>query len=212
MADQVKQPETLWGKCFQDAFAALKWARAESSALNIDPSSISFGGISAGGQITFVLSHLARDAGIPVKLIMPSVPAASASLAYDQLSQSPFHSMYEFDRAPALPWAAIKWFGGLTQPRERRGELRAMWPAWWFEPLEAENWEGLGPAFIRTAECDPLRDEGEAYGKKLVEAGAKVTFKRYKGAVHTFMYFAESKNKQQYDADAIAALREAHGR
>lgn len=85
-----------------------------------------------------------------------------------------------------------------------------MWPEWWFEPLNAPNWEGLCPAFIRTGECDPLRDEGEAYGRKLIEAGVQTTFKRYRGSVHTFMYFQGTKRKMEYDADAIAALKEAH--
>ncbi|KAF3768100.1 hypothetical protein M406DRAFT_338732 [Cryphonectria parasitica EP155] len=203
-------PETVWGKCFQDAFSALKWARAESAALNLDPSSVSLGGISAGGTITIIVSHLARDAGIPLKLIMPSVPSTSKGLAYKQLSESPFHSLYEFYRGPVLPWASIRWFGSLSQPQDKLDELHAMWPEWWFEPLAATNWDGLCPAFIRTGECDPLRDEGEAYARKLIEAGVKTTLKRYRGSVHTFMAFAGLKKKEEYDADAIAALKEAH--
>lgn len=87
-----------------------------------------------------------------------------------------------------------------------------MWPDWWLAPIRATNWEGLCDTFIRTAECDPLRDEGEAYGMKLAEGGNKVTMKRYLGAPHTFMYLTAMKQKEVYDLDAIEALRLAHGR
>lgn len=142
---------------------------------------------------------------------MPSVPPGSTCLGYRFYTDSPFPSFHEFYRGPVLPWAGIKWFGSINLPEDKLPELKAMWPAWWFSPLQATNWEGLCPAFVRTAECDPLRDEGEAYGMKLVAAGIKVTFKRYPGSVHTFMSWKGLKRKQEYDEDAIVALKEAHG-
>lgn len=51
-------------------------------------------------------------------------------------------------------------------------------PEWWISPLRASNFAGLCDAFIATAECDPLRDEGECYARKLVEAGNRVTIRR----------------------------------
>ncbi|CAN8102769.1 unnamed protein product [Discula destructiva] len=204
-------PETVWGKCFQDAFAALKWARSEASSLKFDASSVSFGGISAGGNITLILHHMARDAGIPIKLILPSVPGCDPCLSYKFYTDSTRPSFHEFFRGPSLPWVGLKWLGSLTQPPEKLAELQAMWPKWWFSPFDAPNFEGLCPVFIRTAELDPLRDEGEAYGQKLVEQGVKVTMKRYRGSVHTFMTMKEFHRKQEYDADAIAALKDAHG-
>ncbi len=86
-----------------------------------------------------------------------------------------------------------------------------MWPDWWFAPLRATNWANLCDTFIRTAEIDPLRDEGEAYGMKLVAGGNKVAMKRYPGCPHTFMYINTMKRKDEYDPDAVNALRTAHG-
>ncbi|KAK0615170.1 Alpha/Beta hydrolase protein [Bombardia bombarda] len=204
-------PETIWGKCIQDAWAALNWARDSSSILNINPTSVSVGGISAGGQISIILQHMARDAGIPLKLCMASVPCTTEGLSYRYYTQSPYPSFHEFHRGPVLPWKRINYFGSYAMPPEKLPELRALWPAWWLAPLTAPNFRGLCDTFIRTAECDPLRDEGEAYGMKLVAGGNKVTIKRYLGSVHTFMYLGFMKQKQEYDRDAVEALRVAHG-
>lgn len=204
-------PETSWGKCFQDAWAALEWVRKEAGMLNVRADSLSLGGISAGGHISILLQHLARDAGIPLKLVMATVPPSVEGLFYKYYTDSPFPSFHEFYRGPVLAFSRIKWFGSLTAPKDKQDELRKMWPEWWFAPLKAPNFQGLCPTLVRTAECDPLRDEGEAYAMKLVAGGNKVMMKRYLGAPHTFMYMDFMKQKQQYDLDSIDALKEAHG-
>ncbi|KAG8157568.1 hypothetical protein KVR01_012610 [Diaporthe batatas] len=206
-------PEATWGKCFQDAWAALSWVRSEagSGELNVRADSVSLGGVSAGGHISLVLQHMARDAGVPLRLVMPTVPPSVDGLFYRFYTDSPFPSFHEFSRGPVLAFPRIKWFGELCAPLDRRDELRGVWPEWWFAPLKAPNFKDLCPALVRTAECDPLRDEGEAYAMKLVAGGNKVTIKRYMGAPHTFMYMDFMKQKQQYDLDSIDALREAHG-
>ncbi|KAK3951329.1 Alpha/Beta hydrolase protein [Pseudoneurospora amorphoporcata] len=205
-------PETMFGKAFQDAWAAIQWVINCSTTLNIDASSVSVGGISAGGHISFVLQHMARDAGLALKLCLASVPPATDCLSYDSPADSPYPSFSEFANGPVLPWDRIKYFGQAVFPPEMRDEIRKMWPEWWLAPIKAPNFKGLCPTFIRTAECDMLRDEGEAYGLKLVEGGNKVMIKRYLGAVHTMMYLAlENDQRRSYDEDAIRALREAHG-
>ncbi|KAI1496211.1 Alpha/Beta hydrolase protein [Biscogniauxia marginata] len=203
-------PETVWGKCMLDAWAALLWARASATTLNINPDSISIGGISAGAHISIVLQHMARDAGVRLKLCMATVPPSTAGLQYDDYTDSPFPSFREFANGPILPWARIKFFGNYCFPRDKREEIRAMWPHWWFAPLNANNWSGLCPTFIRTGECDPLRDEGEAYGLQLVTGGTEVKLKRYLGCPHTFMFFTWFAKKKEYDMDSVIALREAH--
>ncbi len=75
-------------------------------------------------------------------------------------------------------------------------------------PLLASNFSGLPPAFIQTAEFDPFRDEGEAYGQKLKEAGVPVTVKRYKGAIHGFVV---PKMVELVAQDGARALRSAFG-
>ncbi|KAI1142640.1 alpha/beta-hydrolase [Hypoxylon sp. FL0543] len=204
-------PETPWGKCIEDARAALVWTRKSSSSLRINPDSISIGGISAGAHISLVLQHIARDEGIPLKLCLASVPSSSDALLYKTYTESPFASFREFAHGPILPWARISFFGEQCFPRDKVEELRGTVPEWWISPLKSENRTGLCDIFVRTAECDPLRDEGEAYALKLVEGGNKVTMKRYTGSPHTFMYMDWFKKKHEYDLDTITALKQAHG-
>ena len=71
-------------------------------------------------------------------------------------------------------------------------------------PLRAENLSDLPPALIITAECDPLRDEGEAYGKRLQEAGVKVTLSRYPGMMHAFVRMTARLGKAKEAIDEIA--------
>lgn len=186
-------------------------ARASASELNVKPDSITIGGISAGGQITIVLQHMARDAGIPLKLSMPAVPATGDWLNYEYYTDSPHPSFHEFYRGPVLPWARIKFFKDLCVPKGREDEIAALWPEWWIAPLKAKNWKGLCDSFIRTAEVDCLRDEGEEYGAKLVAGGNKVTIKRYIGSPHMFVFYSWLAQKQEFDRDSIDALRQVHG-
>ncbi|KAI0135942.1 alpha/beta-hydrolase [Hypoxylon sp. NC0597] len=205
-------PEATWGKCIEDARAVLKWARESGSSQKINPDSISIGGISAGAHISLVLQHIARDEGIPLKLCLPSVPPSTDALLYTSYTQSPFASFHDFAHGPILPWERIKFFGEQCFPRDKAEELRATLPEWWVAPLKSKNWTGLCDTFVRTGECDALRDEGEAYGLKLVEGGNKVTMKRYTGSPHIFMYLDWFKKKHEYDLDTISALKAAHGR
>lgn len=154
---------------------------------------------------------MARDGGVPLKLCMASVPAATDPGSYKYYTESPYPSFHEFYKAPILPWARIQFFGKRCFPSGTLPELRKQWPDWWFAPIRATDWSGLCDTFIRTAEIDPLRDEGEAYGMKLVASGHKVTIKRYLGCPHTFMMMKFLKQKQDYDEDAILALKAAHG-
>ncbi|KAK3317132.1 Alpha/Beta hydrolase protein [Cercophora scortea] len=204
-------PETIWGKCIEDGWAALKWTRESSSTLDINVASISIGGISAGGHVSLVLQHIARDSGIPLRLCMASVPPSTDVLSYKSYTDSPFSSFHKFSHGPILPWKRIQYFGNICMPQESLPELRAMWPDWWLAPIRAPNWTGLCDSFIRTAEIDPLRDEAEAYGAKLVAGGNKVTVKRYLGCPHIFMHIQVMKQKGEYDVDAIIALKAAHG-
>ena len=72
------------------------------------------------------------------------------------------------------------------------------------------NLRGVCDTFVATAECDPLRDEGEAYGQKLVEAGVRVTMRRYNGVPHPFMHMMLIKKAQMYAADICSELRQVH--
>lgn len=154
--------------------------RDSHQELNIDPDSISIGGISAGAVFCLILQHLARDAQIPLKMAWVSVPSTTDILlhAADAYAKAPYPSFIEYAKAPCLNWARLMYFGALAFPKEQVEEIRAKRPGWWLAPLTAPEFKGLCDTFISTAECDPLRDEGEAYGLKSIAAGNKVTMKR----------------------------------
>jgi acetyl esterase/lipase len=184
--------------------------RSSAQSLNIRPDSVSVGGISAGGQISVVLQHIARDEGVPLVLCMPTVPGTDAVLTYEFVTDSPRRSFLEFAAGPVLGWGALKYFADHCVPKEHMAERLALLPAWWAAPIRAPNWHGLCDTLLRTAACDPLRDEGEAYAQKLLEAGNRVTVRRYLGCPHTFMFFAALAQKKEWDQESIRALKQAH--
>ncbi|KAK8049655.1 hypothetical protein PG994_011385 [Apiospora phragmitis] len=205
-------PEVTWGKGIEDGWAAVQWVRDSAQKLNINPDSVSVGGISAGATISLVLQHLARDAGVPLKLCMATVPATDKGLLYDDPAESPYPSFREFAHGPVLPFKRIRLFGGFCFPRDQLPKRLALIPEWWTCPIKADNFRGLCDTFLRTGAVDPLRDEGEAYGFKLVQAGnVKVTMKRYIGCPHMWMYWSPMPQKHEYDQDSIRALKDAHG-
>ena len=159
--------------------------------------------MSAGGQIVAVLQHIARDADVPLRLCMPTVPVTSKWLSYKYYTDSPHASFHEFYRGPVLIHYCL--------PKGGVEELRAAYPEWWISPLKSKNWKGLCDTFVRTGEVDPLRDEGEEYGMRLVAGGNKVTMKRYPASPHLFSFYDWLPQKQDFDRDSIEALRRAHG-
>ncbi|OAA60216.1 Alpha/beta hydrolase fold-3 [Niveomyces insectorum RCEF 264] len=178
-------PEAEFGQNVKDAWVALLWTRQNATMLNVDNSSVSIGGISAGGHLACVLQHMARDAHIPLKLLLVTVPVTADHDKYLEAKDSPFPSFSEFSEAPTLNFARMRYFSSLVFPPHRLGDLHAAVPAWWISPLRAPNFTGLCDTVILTAECDPLRDEGEAYGAKLVAAGNKVLSRRQHNGMRT---------------------------
>ena len=172
--------ESEFGKNIEDSWAALNWVSTASVAkdLNIDPDYISIGGISAGAHLCAVLQHICRDAHIPLRLAVLAVPVCTDFATYTKPSDSPFPSFTEFSKGAMLNWERMAFFGRNLFPVNKES-IRAALPKYWLEPLNAPNFAGLCEVFLISAECDPVRDEGEAYGRKVHEAGTKVTFKRY---------------------------------
>lgn len=80
---------------------------------------MSVGGISAGGAISLILQHMARDAGVALRLCMATVPPASTALTYASPTESPYPSFHEFAYGPILPFASIKLFGEYCFPRDQ---------------------------------------------------------------------------------------------
>ena len=187
-------PEHAFPIGIQDSMAALQYihSAAGQAKFNIDASRISLGGVSAGANIALVLGHLARDAGIPLRLITVGTPVIDDISKYEKAADSPFPSMKEMEHAPTLNWARLKWFDNLKwQSLSDDAVVKAKQMAevrWYANALNAPDFTGMPRTVIYTAGCDPLRDEGEAYARKLVEAGNEVVLKRFKGVPHPFMH------------------------
>lgn len=111
--------------------------------------------------------------------------------------------MQQMEHAPTLNWARLKWFDNLkwqslsSDPSHREKQMKAV--SWYADALGAPNFTNLPKTAIYTAGCDPLRDEGETYARKLVEAGNEVVQKRFLGVPHPFMHMDLCKIPPSHD-------------
>lgn len=166
-------PEHPFPAAVDDSAAAVRWIAANAADLKIDPGRIAVAGDSAGGNLSAVVTMLARDGALPpVSAQMLFYPATD--FAMDTASHSLFAEGY------LLSHAAMRWFQGHYLAGADAGDWRA-------SPLRASDHSRLPPAYVVTAGFDPLRDEGEAYARRLIEAGVPVTVRRYTGQIHGFL-------------------------
>lgn len=184
-------PESKFQAAVEDALAATEWAFLEAPRLGLDPNRIAVGGDSAGGTLAAVVCLMRRDAGLRLPrmqlLLYPATDLAMATPSYE-----------EFGDGYLLTRASMEWFADLyLRDAADRGDWRA-------SPLMAGDLAGLPPAFILTAGYDPLRDEGEAYGARLVAAGVPVHAWRVPGQVHGFLPMGKVMTCSQPVLDMVA--------
>ena len=167
-------PDHKFPAAVTDAYAATEWVAANAERLGIDPTRISVGGDSAGGNLATVVSLMSREKN------GPSIALQALVYPVTDLSSFETPSYREFAEGHHLSRVQMEWFRGhyLASPEDCGNPYAS--------PLLARDLSGLPPALIITAECDPLRDEGEAYAKRLEEAGVTVTCTRYPGMIHPF--------------------------
>lgn len=165
-------PEHRFPTAVHDAWAGLRRLREQAEALGLDGARIAVGGDSAGGTLAAVCAILARDAGFALALQMLITPGTTA---YQDTGS---HTL--FANGFILEQAAIDWFFDQYIDHHHRND-------WRFAPLNADDVEGVAPAWVCLAECDPLVDEGIAYADKLRMAGVPVTLDLYKGVTHDFI-------------------------
>jgi acetyl esterase len=191
-------PEHPFPAPVDDAYAATKYVLEHASEFGMDESQIAVGGESAGGNLAAVTALKLRQRG--------ASPLTFQLLVYplvDFNDESP--SMRDFADGHFITADLLEYFARHYLGTQDRGQQDA-------SPLNADL-RGVPPAFVLTAECDPLRDQGEAYARKLAEAGVPVTHKRYDGAIHPFFSLAGIiDGGKTAIADAAAALRAVSAR
>jgi acetyl esterase len=183
----------------EDCYAALCWVVEHATALGLDASRVSIGGVSAGGALAAAVTLMARDRGGPSIIFqLLEIPVTDTTLS--QPSIEAFGTGYLLTRAELAEGYGFY----LSDPAQAREPYAS--------PLLSEDLSGLPPAFIMTAEYDPLRDEGEAYARRLQESGVPVRLRRYEGHLHGSIYITRlMPSAREAIADAVAALRTAHG-
>lgn len=164
-------PEHLFPAATDDTYAALRWAAEVADEYGGDPTRIVVAGESSGGNLAAVAAQRARDENGPAVmaqvLITPAIDAEAATASRIEYASAPFLSAAAADHM----WQT--YLGGGANARSPLAS-----------PNRASTLAGLPPALIITAECDPLRDEAEDYGKALAEAGVRVAVERLAGLVH----------------------------
>jgi acetyl esterase/lipase len=169
-------PETKFPGPLDDCLEALRWTRAHAKDLGGDAAGISVAGDSAGGHLAAGLALRARDDGGP-RIASQLLIYPVTDLDFETASYREYASGYGLTRTN------MQWFWECYL----RGAADGANP--WNVPLKADL-RGLPPAFVLTAQFDVLRDEGEAYAKRLHEAGAAVRCVRYNGLNHGFIRMA----------------------
>ena len=164
-------PEHKFPAAYDDCTDALRWAHDNASSLGVDKTRIAVGGDSAGGNLA---AAVALAEVVPLRFQLLIYPAVDMSM------KSP--SIDENATSPTLTKSVMAWFvNHYMRNSADHKNIQA-------SPIVAEDslLKRMPPALVITAQFDPLRDEGEAYGKRLVENGVNCTITRYNGAFHGF--------------------------
>lgn len=174
--DYDRAPESQYPTQIEEDYAALRYVAEHGRELGVDTSRLAIVGDSVGGNMTAVISLLAKERGGPeIRFQVMFYPVTDANFETG--------SYNEFADGPWLTREAMKWFWNAYLPDEaQRKEPHA-------SPLQAsvDELKGLPPALIIVDENDVLRDEGEAYARKLTQAGVNVTAVRELGTIHDFV-------------------------
>ncbi|WP_300631036.1 alpha/beta hydrolase [Pseudomonas sp.] len=168
-------PEAHYPVAINQAYGATKWVAEHGKEINVDGTRLAVAGNSVGGNMAAVVSLMAKDKGTPAikfqLLLWPVTDANFDTGSYNQYAEGHF-----------LTRNMMKWFwDNYTTDAHQRADIYA-------SPLRAttDQLKGLPPAMVQTAGADVLRDEGEAYARKLDQAGVPVTAVRYNGMIHDY--------------------------
>jgi acetyl esterase len=196
-------PEAKYPTAMQECYAVAAWVAKQGARHDLDPARMAVAGDCAGGNLSIALTLLAKErGGAAFRQQVLFYPVTDAR--FDTGSYEEFATGY-FLRRDAMQWF---WDQYTTDPAER-AQITA-------SPLRASVGQlaGLPPTLLITGEADVLRDEGEAFGNKLREAGVPVTSVRFQGIIHDFVMLnalAQTQAARGAMTLAIETLRRALG-
>ncbi|KAI0052859.1 hypothetical protein FA95DRAFT_1482627 [Auriscalpium vulgare] len=201
-------PEHPFPAAVEDAIESLEWVwRQGKSTLDVDLDQIAIGGSSSGGNLAAVLSHKATLMSPPIPLVFQLlvVPVTDNTAA----ESGTYASWTENAETAWLPAVKMVWYRQKYLPNAED------WPKWESSPILApdELFPKSPKTWVAVTELDVLRDEGIAYGQKLMKAGVEVEIKVYKGAPHPIMAMDGGVLTlgKQLVSDAALALAQAFG-
>jgi acetyl esterase len=190
-------PEHRYPAAFDDSYAATVWVGAHAAEIGGDPARLAVAGDSAGGNLAAAVALAARDRGGP--------ELAAQLLIYPVTDFNFGTASYQDNREGyLLTKGSMQWFWAhYLGAQDLDKDPYAC-------PLRADSLVGLPPAYVATSEYDPLRDEGEAYARRLEEAGVAVTAKRFDGLLHGFFWMlAAVPSAAGVLDDMVGVLRKA---
>lgn len=182
-------PEHPYPAAFNDSYAVLTWLATNAAELGVDAERIGVVGDSAGGNLGAALCLAARDRGGPGIAVQALIYMSAGT---DQDSAS----YVEHADGPGLTTASTMKYRDLYLPGARATRDP------YARPFVAESHAGLPPAWIHSAELDPIRDDGRAYAAKIALSGGNVTYREARGMIHGFLRarFVGPASKAEFDA------------
>ena len=190
-------PETKFPGACDDCYAAAVWASDNAASILGDASRMAVGGDSAGGNLAAVVAQMARDRANP-DLAFQLLVYPMTSLDFETSSYVDNADGYLLTR-DSMKWYWDQYLGASDDPNHP-----------YAVPSRAGSFKNLPPALVITAEFDPLRDEGEAYAKRLEADGVPTTHSRYDGMIHGFFGMSGAVDKAgQAVSEAAAAMKKA---
>lgn len=177
--DYRRAPEHRFPAAHDDALAAVTWISAHAADLDLDPARIALGGDSAGATLATASARKLRDLG-DTSGVAPPVAQVLLYPVTDTAHGGTTRSWIDNAEGYLLTAGVMEFFLDAYLP-DHADRLSPD-----VSPLRAEDLGGLPPALVLTAEHDPLRDEGDAYARRLVEAGVPTEHDCVAGAVHLF--------------------------